>query len=148
MPNWCGNTLKVIGDEKDLKKFTKKIKPKNFLSSFIPIPKELENTTSPRKGKKDLNLILKYKTDNWYDWCRINWGTKWDFEVEIDGDPEFNEIIISFDSAWSPPIEGLKNISKMYPNIIFFINYDEPGMGFKGLARIQNGTEKNSCFNY
>jgi len=146
MPNWVENTLKITGNEKELKKFSKKLKPKRFMHSFIPLPKELKNTESPPK-KKNLNLILKYKTDNWYDWQRKNWGTKWDFEVEEIGECE-NERIYSFESAWSPPIEGITTISKKFPKLTFWLSYEESGMGFKGMARIQDGTIDDKCFNY
>ena len=149
MANWCENTLKVIGEEKELKKFVKKIKRKSFLSSFNPTPKELVNTRAPSL-KEDINLIIKYGADNWYDWNLKNWGTKWDFEIDPiesieEGD---SEIITYFDSAWSPPIEGFKDISIKYPKITFFLSYEEPGMGFKGLAKIKNGIVDDACFDY
>lgn len=147
MPNWCNNTLKIIGEEEELKKFSKKIKKKTFLSSFIPLPKELENTKSPTI-KKDLNLIYKYKYDNWYDWKITNWGTKWDFEINSIDDGIEEERTILFDSAWNPPIEGIKKISKLYPNLIFFIDYDEPGNRFRGLAKIHKGKSDDKCFQY
>lgn len=146
MPNWCNNTLKIRGDEKQIARLAKKIKPKTFLSSFIPLPKELEGTTSPSK-KKNLNLILKYKYDNWYDWQTNNWGTKWDIELETDEQNEY-ELIYSFDSAWTPPIKGIEKISAMFPKLTFWLEYEEEGCGFKGLARIQAGTTDNKCFDY
>jgi hypothetical protein len=43
-----------------------------------------------------------------------------------------------FDTAWSPPMEGLVIISKKYPNLSFELKYEEEGMGFKGKAIFEN----------
>ena len=138
MANRCENNLQIIGEKKELKKFVKKIKKENFLNSFIPTPKELVNTRAP-SIKKNLNLIIKYGADNWYDWNIKNWGTKWDFEIKEEIEIEENEINLQFDTAWAPPLEGLKNISLIYPKISFLLNYNEQGMGLKGLSKIKNG---------
>ena len=149
MANWCENNLKIIGKEKELKKFCKKIDKKGFLNSFIPIPKELIGTRSPSL-KQDLNLLLKYKADNWYDWNIKNWGIKWDFEIDLleEIEEEGDEINLQFDTAWAPPLLGLKNISLKYPEMEFLLDYDEPGMRFRGLSKIKNGVVDDTCFDY
>lgn len=148
MPNWCTNKLEITGDEKELKKFTKKVKKKNFMNSFLPTPKELTEIQSPNKEKttKKLNLVMKYGKEDWYTWNITNWGTKWDFEV--DEDIEECKSTYHFDSAWAPPIQGIETISKSYPNLVFFLTYEEEGMGFRGIAKIQNGKTEDACFNY
>ena len=67
MPNWCNNNLTIKGDEKAIKKFAKKINKQKFLNSFLPLPKELEGTTSPTRimiifcfGISLVNAIIKY----------------------------------------------------------------------------------------
>jgi len=146
MANWCNNNIKIIGNEKELKKFCKKIK-ENFLNSFIPTPKELIGTQSP-PIKKNQKLLIKYGADNWYDWNIKNWGTKWDFKLDYLDTQNENERTLSFDSAWEPPIEGFQRISKIYPQLIFFLDYEELGVGFKGIAKIKNGLIDNKCFDY
>lgn len=147
MPNYCNNSLKIKGNKTNLNKFAKKINKKAFLASFIPLPKELDGTNSPTGEKPNLNLLAKYKADNWYDWKVKNYGTKWDCEIDWLEKTEY-DIQCSFDSAWSPPIEGLRQISLLYPKLVFFLDYEEEGAGFKGLARIDNGVVDDKCFNY
>ena len=43
----------------------------------------------------------------------------------------------AFDTAWSPPIKFLENVAKQWPNLTFVLEYEELGMGFKGLAKFQ-----------
>ena len=142
MPNWCSNSLKIEGTAKELKKFKKKLDIENFLGSFIPIPPELVNRQSPSKTTNTINptkeemkeniekikLIKLYGVENWYDWSIKNWGTKWDMnevydpesnkDIENADDDEYQTLEYSFESPWSPPIQGLENISKLYPQHI------------------------------
>jgi len=171
MPNWCLNNLKIVGEVKELKKFEKKVDKENFLGSFIPLPKELEERQSPSKTtntvnptKEDLkeniekNRLKKlYGSDNWYDWSIKNWGTKWDMnEVCRDDDEELDayeedeqeevlEIQYAFSSPWSPPIKGLESISKLFPNLTFHLDYSEDGMGYRGISRFQDGNTEDYC---
>ncbi|MBS3172691.1 hypothetical protein J4438_03910 [Candidatus Woesearchaeota archaeon] len=153
IPNWCTNTLKVKGEEKILQKFKKKAqnkKNKLSLTKFLPLPKGLEGTQSPPDKKKkiqNLALKLKYGTDNWYDWAIKNWGIKWDIKCEFMDNNE-DELIYEFDSPWGPPLEGFRQISKKYPKLVFFLDYDEPGMAFKGISKMQKGKLEDHCINY
>jgi hypothetical protein len=51
-------------------------------------------------------------------------------------------------SAWSPPIEGLTNVSKDYPNLCFYIHYIEDGMGYAGEATIVAGNCNDVVLDY
>lgn len=49
-------------------------------------------------GKVCCTNITKYGHIDWYDWCRENWGTKWNAcEVYI------SDNVIAFQTAWSVP---------------------------------------------
>ena len=149
MPNWCANHLVVRGDEKEITRFRKqaesgKVKDSDTMhdieftiSPFLPMPKDLEGTRSPslRPVKR---LIKKYGTDNWYDWRVKNWGTKWDVEGYLE-DESPRKLGYTFDSAWGPPDEAIKAMSKMYPTLTFTLKYDEPGMDFSGTLKLRNG---------
>lgn len=138
MPNWCNNTLNVSTIEKhaaELKEFVKKAKSRKLktdlsLNKLLPLPKELEGTTAP-SPKPSPRLIKKYGADNWYDWQVKKWGTKWDVEAEIVWQ-EKTEIEYSFDSAWGPPCDFIIHVSKLFPHLLFTLEYDEPGMLFAG----------------
>ena len=63
-------------------------------NTFIPRPEHINNSDA-------------FAEDGWYTWNVNNWGTKWDFGKGEYDDPatiENNEVVISFNTAWSPPI--------------------------------------------
>ena len=177
MPNWCYNSLLVKGETKKINEFKRKAKGKNTdlsLNNFVPMPKELENTSSPArivsekeykkimkenekiKNNKDFfrnnaiteetskKLIKKYGTNNWWDWKIQNWGTKWDVNAKLEKNTK-NELVYSFDSAWSPPTDALEKIAQLYPELYFKMDYEEEGMGFKGSIEGQEYLIEN-CF--
>ena len=44
---------------------------------------------------------------------------------------------VTFDTAWSPPIDWLDNIAIDYPDLSFELEYEEPNMCFGGTFLIQ-----------
>jgi hypothetical protein len=72
----------------------------------------------------------------WWNWNIANWGTKWGVggdDVSVSGyNPYDRAIYISFDTAWSPPMRILEQLSAKYPDLIVHIKYAEMGMGFIG----------------
>jgi len=76
-----------------------------------------------------------------YDWCCDQWGTKWNashptLELRPDG-----SAFIAFDTAWSPPIPVIEKLAEMFPDHQFDLEYFEGGMGFRGQALYENGSE-------
>jgi hypothetical protein len=129
MPNWCMNYLMVDGSEKDVQRFKKDVKSKEYdlvLDGVHPMPKSLENTTAPDDKP------------NWYDWRIKNWGTKWDVEGKLIEELGCNLQYV-FQSAWSPPVAWLKKVSKRYPRLFFRLQYYEEDIGFMGIAKAKNG---------
>jgi hypothetical protein len=106
-----------------------------MLNAFYPMPKELENTTSPSVA--DEVLVAKYGASDWYNWHVKFWGTKWDVDSEISSEDE-TFIQIDFDSAWSPPCNWLEKVAEDYPDLHFTLEYEEGGMAFKGIMEICN----------
>lgn len=43
-------------------------------------------------------------TSGWYDWRIENWGTKWDIYNTQCERTDANILVMSFNTAWSPPI--------------------------------------------
>jgi len=153
MPNWCQNTLVVTGVNKELTRFKiaaqadqihedtfskEKTRYQSALSfqELLPMPVELVHTTSPSK-KPNKALIKKYGADNWYDWHNNNWGCKWDIDATLLN--ETKRLEYQFDSPWSPPVEGITAVSKLFPKLTFTLEFAEPGMGFAGRAVCKNG---------
>ena len=141
MPNWCQNKLIITGKPKDIERFQKKAtskgdeenNPSDFsLEKFLPTPPE------------------KLDGNDWYDWRVKNWGTKWDVDAHLQwGSPEDEYLEYEFDSAWSPPCEALTNISKKWKKLKFTLKYEEPGMCYMGVFKIDKGdVTQDDCIEY
>jgi hypothetical protein len=129
MPNWCNNNIELFHEDKAMLERAKAaFVDGKFLNEFIPIPKELEGTTAPSESNEA--LMEKYGASDWYSWCVNNWGTKWDispYECEIEN----GQLVGSFDTAWSPPIEAYSKLEELGFEVRAY--YNEPGMGFAGM---------------
>ncbi|MFA5696723.1 MAG: hypothetical protein WC917_04795 [Bacilli bacterium] len=149
MPNWCNNILTVKGEEDEIKHFeltAKKDDQELSLEKLYPCPIPIEKE-SPETNIEKIANKLDYKAEDWYEWNTNNWGTKWDIkDATMDGN-EY-ELIYTFDTAWSPPIKAIKNFSENFPSLVFILEYDEPGGGSKGLAKIKNGSVEDHCIEY
>jgi len=87
---------------------------------YLPVPKEYyeDNGAFPK----------------WYDYCVNTWGTKWDIGKEEYEDPaivEDDEVGVSFNSAWSPPIQFYEKLVELGYDVR--ASYWEPGMAFCGI---------------
>ena len=167
MPNWTFNDLKVettewmYKDKKEEKEAKKQLdefiessvkkeeeelseKGEERVFSFqgvVPMPKELQITspahTDEEKAQAEINL-KKYGAKDWYDWCNLNWGTKWDAcnshitdECRDDKYCEYH-IRIAFDTAWCPPYEYLHKATQKYPLLRFTCQVEEESNAFLG----------------
>ena len=121
MPNWCNNNINIYGDEGTISTLTsvlKGLKSNDYVfQSLIGIPSHMSEAD--------------YK-DKWYD-TNIEWfGTKWDISADEHAFTFGKEEISFFcETAWSPPIQFLENLCKMY-KINAHIFYSEGGIGFAG----------------
>ena len=154
MPNWCENKLTVKHkNPEELQRFVDAWNTGELLQTLLPCPAELRDTMAgymgdskdvSRQYAKELHLLkeqLNLKTfgyKNWYDWCVNEWGTKWDIgrsserenNAVIEGKGKKQLVEVSFDSAWSPPVEAYHKLTQMGYKIKAY--YYEPGMAFCG----------------
>lgn len=143
MPNWCENKLvistpneKGIEELQKFKKMAKRGKNPLSLGRFIIIPKELKNTESPNRNNRE-QMIKLYGAEDWYHWNLLNFGTKWDIEDAILMLEQPYTLEYQFDTAWSPPDEGIKKIARIFKNLLFELNYYETGANFRGYLEVQ-----------
>lgn len=89
-------------------------------------------------GKRALDNYAKYGAKDWYDWSIQNWGTKWNAcHTQIN---DINEPNIYFDTAWSPPLPVINQLSKKYPDLTFEFAFAEEQAGIStGDMVVQNG---------
>jgi hypothetical protein len=111
-----------------------------LLDEFIPVPEDLKitaGTVSDPDEQARLTAQEKYNREthgyaNWYDYCVNEWGTKWDV-----GDGQGintytdNELIVYFDSAWSPPIAAYEKLLDL--DFTVYATYYEPGTAYAGI---------------
>jgi len=118
MPNWCSNCVTIKSDDKELVAkviaAAESSRENDFFSKFVPMPES---------------------ESDWYGWNVTNWGAKWDTGVNIV-DQSDTEIVLSFDTAWSPPIAFYMALEEMGYEVEVY--YYEPGMGFAGIYRDGN----------
>jgi len=114
-----------------------------FLNEFIPVPTDLQ-IVAGRVGADDspeqIELEAKVKANEekhgyatWYDFCINEWGTKWDVggSDAIINEGHFNNLTMSFDSAWAPPINAYIALEQLGFQVRAY--YYEPGMQFCGI---------------
>ena len=141
MPNYCNNSLKLRHDDPAMiDRAMKAFQEGKLLEEFVPVPTELKETMAGHYGdgyKRELHeftqqLNIKYfGYANWYDFAVAEWGTKWDIggdgTIEREND---NELSMTFESAWSPPLAAYEKLQAMGFYVVGF--YWEPGMCFCG----------------
>ena len=135
MPNWCENRLIIQGRTERIEEFRQKARGEDTdlsLDKMHPMPKELEDTVAPGD-----NL-------NGYDWRVDNWGTKGDVEATLTYESE-GLLEYDFLSAWAPPIVWLEMVAKAYPDLEFWLKYEEEGIGFMGIAKAKKGEVEDLC---
>lgn len=96
---------------------------------FPPMSKEREASARPLSAD-EMAQLEKIGAKNWYDWSIQNWGCKWNAtETDLDGNPEYGEVYIRFETPWSPPTPILHALRQQYPALEFSMRYrleDDP----------------------
>lgn len=128
MPNWTTNVLRITGDKNQLCKFREDSKNESEkteldFNAAVPMPVELNvdvvgNPSPELQEKYDRNL-KRYGAKSWYDWCRQNWGTKWNANDVVIEDESENKLEYRFETAWTAPVPWLEEASKKYPGLEF-----------------------------
>lgn len=134
MPNWCSNTLTLRHDDPAMIARAKAaFVSGKFLSEFIPVPRELSDTTSPNRDQVSVDALReRYGYADWYDYCVNEWGTKWDIGDDSGVQTwDDHELIVYFDSAWSPPIAAYEKLMDLGFSV--YATYYEPGCAFAGI---------------
>lgn len=150
MPNWVYNNLSIEGTEEAIAKVKAQLnKPivkqygedkeattySNPIFSFwniLPPPEdkleEYFGTHGFADGKKQGESEY-----NWYNFNNAKWGTKWDVavsddekwaETEITGESA-THISYRFNTAWSPPLPVIEELSVQHPELTITLEYEE-----------------------
>ena len=166
MPNWCQQYGEVRGPNKEIKRFIEAMRIEQTeewkaipdwnrnewdMNQLFPIPTELHETVSGYVGeekaeehsKQQESNLAKYGYKDWYDWANANWDTKWGAcNVEFDEDSfseGSNSIDLHWESAWSPAVGLIRNISAQFPELVFGMHFTEEANFFAGFMVFHNG---------
>ncbi len=143
MPNWCNNKLVVLGPDEDVERFKKtaignspwhtKEEKKSVLNfhSLVPVPPEIVSAGYGEAG---------------YEWERQNWGCKWGACHTRLVDGRKGHLEYSFETPWCPPIPFLEKLGREWPMLTFLLDYEEPGMSYKGIAKVHGEAVEDHCF--
>ena len=148
MPNWCLNTLTVIGEPGAVSSLKKKSgSPESLFSldKLYPVPSEEEQQSSIESNTSDalLDIVLAstvasgMPTD--YAWKVKNWGTKGSSTYEQVLIDQEGSWCIEFATAWSPPLKLIEKVSGDFPTLLFKVEYEEMGMLLNGTATYMEG---------
>ena len=122
MPNYCKNNLSIehITFEQ-YEQINSQLESEKFLSYYLPVPEVGDSN----------------------EWRYQNWGTKWDIQNVFFHSSE-GGIWVDFNTAWTPCLSGIQEISKHFPDAYFILTYCEEGVGFGGGTAYKNGEELSS----
>ena len=89
------------------------------------------------EGRRLIENVNKYGYPTWYEWCCVNWGTKWDVseeDVTFDapspvGDSGAGKTDLYINTAWSCPLPVFETISKQYPDITITCDFADENIG-------------------
>ena len=99
--------------------------------NIVPMPRIVRDSTKYSVSSDDRT---KNAARNWYDWCIMNWGTKWNaYDTNVVGDA------VIFDTAWSFPEPVILALSKLFPELTITCSYVDEGWNFAGVAAFWAG---------
>ena len=152
MPNWCFNTLEVVGRPREVDAFRKLFEAKDRegnmhpLTNIYPSPACLRTPVTGDEAEKAFEMLAEMNGHDWYDWNVLHWGTNLDIDLQDvsenhDSDAKTMVVTYQFDSAWSPPTNWLDFASVKFPLLEFYLEYNEEGSGLSGEVRLKAGEE-------
>lgn len=154
MPNWCENDVWIHGPKELLDQIAEFLKTEDTLFDFnkvCPYPEDFaEMDRAARESderikaltpeerevarKKDPASLIRPKdgfNSGGYEWCLLNWGTKWNTR-DVFFKRNEKSLLYKFATAWSPPLLVMGALSRCFPQVKVTIKYYEAGMGFQG----------------
>lgn len=169
MPNHCTNLLsctsgKTIGSI--IKPYLTEDGKSIDFNKIVPMPEGIYKTTleipilldaeQQEAWKKEQEILQEqnlkeYGFSSWYDWSVANWDTKWNayscYTLEDESLALEDLSDIGFQTAWSPPINVIRQLAKLTGESLRMSYYDE-GWVFGGeYIADADGSESDNCYN-
>jgi hypothetical protein len=132
MPNWCSNTLRVLGSEESISRFRDGLAKACDSTNLEGVLSAQVLTFQDLFPEPDPNLVNEP-------------AEALEFRIADDWD---DGLVCEFDTAWSPPLDTLRRLSSLWPELVFVLEYEESGDGFKGLAKATAGNLEDHCIHF
>jgi len=103
---------------------------------------DMFDSSLPITAKMSADYIERFGYDNWFDWARNAWGTKWNaYSIDVVSENE-----VKFETAWSTPLPVFETLSRLYPtNIEIHVRYADEDTGYNvGEFTLKDGVMINS----
>lgn len=136
MPNWVKNIVHALDENANFEEFTND--EGNFtFEKIVPMP---ANIYRGAVGSEEQAI---YGENNWYDWSRKNWGTKWDA-----CESEVTRRTAVFETAWSCPEPVLIELAKKVGGLLVFYADEDIGSNFGAFFVTKKGQVVDVPTNY
>jgi len=173
MPNHCTNLLSCTSNDlgKVLKPYMTEDGRNIDFNKILPMPEGIRKThdrstmqeiASIKYGtieyearEKEMKILHEanektYGVPSWYEWCVANWDTKWNayscWTLEEGSGLTLEEISdLGFQTAWSPPINVIRQLSKLTGESFRMSYYDE-GWMFGGVFNVSTDGETDETY--
>ena len=139
MANWCMNLLRVTGPAEDVTRFQKQA------AAVTPCQgRKTESTPEAFSFQRLVPLPAKRRTaDEDTDGGgspQQAWGCRSDAFHSEQVETWEDGVVYRFVTPWKPPTAFFQRVSELWPPLVFVLDYEEPRMAFRGLARAASGT--------
>ena len=138
MPNWCKNFLRVTGPAEDLTRFQKQ--------AAAVAPCQGRKADSPPEAFSFQRLVTlpAKRRATVADPDEIGspqqtWGCRSDAFRSEQVETWEGGVVYRFVTPWKPPTAFFLRVSELWPTLVFVLDYEEPQLAFRGLARAANG---------
>ena len=89
-------------------------------------------------GKQLLQNLQAYGATTWYDWCRNNWGCKWNTRDSAVVQHLETSAQLRFVTPWGPPMPVIRALALKFREHSFKLEYAEYEYGFAGIFEVKD----------
>jgi len=143
MPNYCSNQMVINNPNEDVRALIREaVASGEFFASLFPVEEMTDEVCEGLYDDDEVGYKMASDMVSHYGKQIVGWGTKWDAE-SIEVDEHEDKVVLSFITAYSPPIPFYERMRKEHGWSIQ-ASYDEGGMDFAG--KYDNG--KNTTIEF
>lgn len=135
MPNWCHNSTvirvpsSVVPDIDEARRILD-----DFENRYTYMIGMDERRSFSLDTIRPIPLSVRFSDDpsDRIRWCVDNWGTKWDVHNPAYDRTMMRSALMAYDTAWEPPLEALRHLSTLFPQMDISTSYNDEYDNFNG----------------